>query len=234
MYFSQKRERKRRFLKMIYKHWKKAALALTALFWASCEESTSASAITVSQEPGSSSSETFTAGSSETAASSSSENLANSSSSTGISSSSPESGISSANKSESSSSSDFEISVQPLYGVTIEKITCTEDSTASPTPESDSTTTYKCEDGLTCVATETLRWGSLPCSTMETEDGLVEMCPDYGVTAYPELNFSCDDGKVYSEAEFLSRYKAIFKLHIRDNPQDSTIALYGVIQPNEN
>lgn len=151
-----------------------------------------------------------------------------------MSSSSPEAGISSANEPESSSSSDFEISVQPLYGVTIEKITCTEDSTASPTPESDSTTTYKCEDGLTCVATETLRWGSLPCSTMETEDGLVEMCPDYGVTAYPELNFSCDDGKVYSEAEFLSRYKAIFKLHIRDNPQDSTIALYGVIQPNEN
>ncbi|WP_295861655.1 hypothetical protein [uncultured Fibrobacter sp.] len=225
---------------MIYKHWKKAALALTALFWASCEESTT-SAIAVSQEQGNSSSSTenLTTSSSSTESAGSQTEISSSStetesSSTGMSSSSPEAGISSANEPESSSSSDFEISVQPLYGVTIEKITCTEDSTASPTPESDSTTTYKCEDGLTCVATETLRWGSLPCSTMETEDGLVEMCPDYGVTAYPELNFSCDDGKVYSEAEFLSRYKAIFKLHIRDNPQDSTIALYGVIQPNEN
>lgn len=225
---------------MIYKHWKKAALALTALFWASCEESTT-SAIAVSQEQGNScsSTENLTTSSSSTESAGSQTEISSSStetesSSTGMSSSSPEAGISSANEPESSSSSDFEISVQPLYGVTIEKITCTEDSTASPTPESDSTTTYKCEDGLTCVATETLRWGSLPCSTMETEDGLVEMCPDYGVTAYPELNFSCDDGKVYSEAEFLSRYKAKFKLHIRDNPQDSTIALYGVIQPNEN
>ena len=225
---------------MIYKHWKKAALALTALFWASCEESTT-SAIAVSQEQGNSSSSTenLTTSSSSTESAGSQTEISSSStetesSSTGMSSSSPEAGISSANEPESSSSSDFEIGVQPLYGVTIEKITCTEDSTASPTPESDSTTTYKCEDGLTCVATETLRWGSLPCSTMETEDGLVEMCPDYGVTAYPELNFSCDDGKVYSEAEFLSRYKAKFKLHIRDNPQDSTIALYGVIQPNEN
>lgn len=225
---------------MIYKHWKKAALALTALFWASCDESsTSATAISQEQENSSSSIEPLSTSSSSTEntgsqTETSSSSTETESSSTSISSSSSEAGISSANKSESSSSSDFEISVQPLYGVTIEKITCTEDSTASPTPESDSTTTYKCEDGLTCVATETLRWGSLPCSTMETEDGLVEMCPDYGVTAYPELNFSCDDGKVYSEAEFLSRYKAIFKLHIKDDLQDSTIALYGVIQSNEN
>lgn len=225
---------------MIYKHWKKAALALTALFWASCEESTT-SAIAVSQEQGNSSSSTenLTTSSSSTESAGSQTEISSSStetesSSTGMSSSSPEAGISSANEPESSSSSDFEIGVQPLYGVTIEEITCTKDSATSPTPESDSTTTYKCEDGLTCVATETVRWGGLPCSTMETEDGLVEMCPDYGVTAYPELSFSCDDGKVYNEDEFRSRYKVINKLHVKDDLQDSIIALYGVIQTEEN
>lgn len=225
---------------MIYKHWKKAALALTALFWASCDEtSTSATTISQDQENSSSSTESLAAGSSGTVASSSATDISSSSpeaesSSTGISSSSPESGISSANKSESSSNSDFGIEVVPLYGVRVDQYTCTEDSTSSPTAESDSTTTLKCADGVTCIETETVRWGGLPCSTMETEDGLVEMCPDYGVTAYPELNFSCDDGKVYNEDEFRSRYKVINKLHVKDNPQDSTIALYGVIQPNEN
>lgn len=225
---------------MIYKHWKKAALALTALFWASCDESsTSATAISQEQENSSSSIEPLSTSSSSTEntgsqTETSSSSTETESSSTGISSSGEEKGISSANQPESSSSSDFEIGVQPLYGVTIEEITCTKDSATSPTPESDSTTTYKCEDGQTCVATETVRWGGLPCSTMETEDGLVEMCPDYGVTAYPELNFSCDDGKVYTEEEFRSRYNVTYKLRIRDNPQDSTIALYGVIQPNEN
>lgn len=225
---------------MIYKHWKKAALALTALFWASCDESsTSATAISQEQENSSSSIEPLSTSSSSTEntgsqTETSSSSTETESSSTGISSSSSEAGISSANKSESSSSSDFEIGVQPIYGVIIEEITCTKDSATSPTPESDSTTTYKCEDGLTCVATETVRWGGLPCSTMETEDGLVEMCPDYGVTAYPELSFSCDDGKVYNEDEFRSRYKVINKLHVKDDLQDSIIALYGVIQSNEN
>ena len=225
---------------MIYKHWKKAALALTALFWASCDESsTSATAISQDQENSSSSIEPLSTSSSSTEntgsqTETSSSSTETESSSTGTSSSSPEAGISSANKSESSSSSDFGIAVQPLYGVTIEEITCTEDSAASPTPTSDSTATYKCEDGLTCIATETVRWGGLPCSTMETEDGLVEMCPDYGVTAYPELNFSCDDGKVYTEKEFRSRYKVTPRLLIKDNPQDSIVALYGVIQSNEN
>jgi hypothetical protein len=222
---------------MIYKHWKKAALALTALFWASCDETSSTSPIEVSQEPGSSSSstETLTAGSSETVASSSSVGTESSSegtesSSTGISSSSEEKGISSANQPESSSSSDFGIEVVPLYGVRVDQYTCTEDSTSSPTPESDSTMTFKCSDGATCIATIRERMGSLPC----TGDGLEAMCPAYGIISIHEKTYTCSDGTVYNEAEFLSRYNILTKVQDDREIQDSVIALYGVIQTKEN
>ena len=222
---------------MIYKHWKKAALALTALFWASCDETSSTSPIEVSQEPGSSSSstETLTAGSSETVASSSATDISSSSpkaesSSTGISSSSEEKGISSANQPESSSSSDFGIEVVPLYGVRVDQYTCTEDSTSSPTPESDSTMTFKCSDGATCIATIRERMGSLPC----TGDGLEAMCPAYGIISIHEKTYTCSDGTVYNEAEFLSRYNILTKVQDDREIQDSVIALYGVIQTKEN
>lgn len=225
---------------MIYKHWKKAALALTALFWASCDE-TSTSATTISQGPenSSSSAESLVAGSSETVASSSATDISSSSpeaesSSTGISSSSEEKGISSANQPESSSSSDFGIEVVPLYGVRVDQYTCTEDSTSSPTAESDSTMTFKCTDGATCIATIRERMGSLPCSS--TGDGLEVMCPDYGIISIHEMTYTCDDGKVYNEAEFLSRYDLTHKVKVKDDKefQDSVIALYGVIQTEEN
>jgi hypothetical protein len=48
-------------------------------------------------------------------------------------------------------------------------------------------------------------WEGLPCHTEETEEGLVSMCPDYGVFAITEKSYLCD-GKTYSEAEFKSRY----------------------------
>ena len=70
---------------------------------------------------------------------------------------------------------------------------------------------------------------------METEEGLVEICPDYGIVAIHDVTYTCDDGKVYNEAEFLSRYNLKHKVKVKDDKefQDSTIALYGVIQPHE-
>ena len=227
---------------MIYKHWKKAALALTALFWASCDEtSTSATTISQGQENSSSSAESLAAGSSGTVASSSATDISSSSpeaesSSTGISSSNEEKGISSANQPESSSSSDFGMVAVPLYGVVSQVFSCTEESASSPTAESDSTRTLKCADGATCIETIKERMGSLPCSTMETEEGLVEICPDYGIVAIHDVTYTCDDGKFYNEAEFLSRYDLTHKVKVKDDKefQDSVIALYGVIQTEEN
>lgn len=226
---------------MIYKHWKKAALALTALFWTSCDE-TSTSATTISQGPENSSSSTEALStinsSSENGGSSavaSSSEAATSSSDAVTSSSSEEKGISSANQPESSSSSDFGMVAVPLYGVVSQVFSCTEESASSPTAESDSTMTFKCSDGATCIATIKERMGSLPCSPMETEEGLVEICPDYGIVAIHDVTYTCDDGKVYNEAEFLSRYNLKHKVKVKDDKefQDSTIALYGVIQPHE-
>ena len=224
---------------MIYKHWKKAALALTALFWASCDEtSTSATTISQGQENSSSSTEGLVAGSSETVASSSATDISSSSpkaesSSTGISSSNEEKGISSANQPESSSSSDFGMVAVPLYGVVGKIITpCTVESASSPTPESDSTTTLKCADGVTCIETIEESMGSLPCS--QTGDGLEAVCPAYGIISIHEKTYTCSDGTVYNEAEFLSRYNILTKVQDDREIQASVIALYGVIQTKEN
>jgi len=207
MYIIDQRERKRRFLKMIYRHWKKAALALTALFWASCEESTTSPTV-VSQEQGNSSSsiEPLTAGSSETATSSSSTETE--SSSTGMSSSSSETGISSANKSESSSSSSFIPNSSPSSSSANPSATpCYEDVAQRTVNEQTSTTksVFKCDDGATCIESVRETWEGLPCHTEETEEGLVSMCPDYGVFAITEKSYLCD-GKTYTEAEFKTRY----------------------------
>ena len=111
---------------MFYKHWKKIALSLTALFWASCDDSASSAVCLYGPDPnysspienpvssssvdlaqGSSSSEKVNSSSSEAKNSSSSESL--------TSSSSEEVKSSSSIAEEPSSSSEFPDA--PLYGV---------------------------------------------------------------------------------------------------------------------
>ena len=119
---------------MFYKHWKKIALSLTALFWASCDDSASSAVCLYGPDPnysspienpvssssvdlaqGSSSSEKVNSSSSEAKNSSSSENAESSSSESLTSSSSEEVKSSSSNAEEPTSSSEFPDA--PLYGV---------------------------------------------------------------------------------------------------------------------
>ena len=217
---------------MIYKHWKKAALALTALFWASCEEtSTSATSISLEQgnssssteDPSTSSSSTENTGSQTETSSTNTEiessSTENGGSSTTASSSSTENGISSANVPESSSSDDLDMQVMPLYGIitpqiivssassnNTSKAPCFEDVAQRTANEQTSTTqsVLKCYDGATCIETTTERMQGLPCSS--TGDGLEVMCPDYGIIAISEKTYLCDDGQTYNEAEFKTHY----------------------------
>lgn len=198
---------------MLYKHWRKIALALTGFFWASCDSDTTSA--NGSEEPSSSS--VATPESSSSIASSSSEKQAQVSSSseaTEASSSSfeqimPAYGVPDDPILNSSSSGDTLVEAQPLYGVVMDKYICTQVKGES---------TMTCADGATCTQKTEERWGGLPCSN--------DICPDYGVVQISENTYECD-GKVYSEAEFHARYE---KMTIVDDPaQDTTMqpALYG-------
>lgn len=192
---------------MFYKHWKKIALALTGFFWASCEDTVTSTAPEYGcpsdgcgQGPVDSSSS-----SADDAALSSSEQEKISSSSLehrvmplyGVS----ETLIYISSPSEESSSSFTEVA--PAYGVP-GGLGCYED------PEGrkyDGSKFYRCDDGVTCVEKDSITgYGGLPCSPTETEDGLVEICPDYGIVAITEKTYTCDDGNTYNYAEFISRY----------------------------
>ncbi len=160
---------------MFYRHWKKLALALTGLFWASCDsDSTSANG---AEEPTSSSNITPTS------------SVSNQESSSSEATGSETSSSSEAAKPESSSS-DFGMSM-PLYGVIMDKTVCTQ-------AEGDSTMT--CGDGVNCTLRSQESWESLPC--------IEDICPDYGVVRISENTYECD-GKIYSEAEFRSRYSQV-------------------------
>ena len=128
---------------MFYKHWKKIALSLTALFWASCDDSASSAVCLYGPDPnysspienpvssssvdlvqGSSSSEKVNSSSSEAKNSSSSKEVKSSSSEQAITSSSSEPPTSSSSEEVKSSSSSVEESSSssefpdvPLYGV---------------------------------------------------------------------------------------------------------------------
>jgi len=131
---------------------------------------------------------------------------------------------SSSSETSSSSSSDIAMSM-PLYGVVEKFIVCEGDSVV------------KCDDGVTCVAKDSITgYGGLPCSPMETEDGLVEICPDYGIVAIHEKTYTCDDGNVYNEAEFLARYNRKNTVKPTSSSSSDIIpadTLYGVIEPKD-
>ena len=212
---------------MFYKHWKKLALALTGLFWASCDfgSSTTEEAALYGCPPEgceptpaiSSSSEAT-----EESSSSSSEEQKPVSSSEDFGKVVPLYGIEynkfvSSSSAEESSSSFTEI--MPVYGVP-DKIACV---------QKQGEKTMICDDGVTCKQVTEERWApEFPCSEHTNDEGvLISACPDYGVVQISENTYECD-GKTYNEAEFHARYQ---KMIIEE--QDSSFqgemqpALYG-------
>ncbi len=174
---------------MFYKHWKKLALALTGFFWASCDsDSTSANG---SEDPSSSSITTPESSSSVNQAqeSSSSEATGKGTSSSSFEEIMPAYGVS--DDPLLSSSSRDSVIAQPLYGVTEILYMCEQ-------AEGDSTMT--CGDGVNCTLRSQESWESLPC--------IEDICPDYGVVRISENTYECN-GKIYSEAEFRSRYSQV-------------------------
>lgn len=173
---------------MLYRHWKKIALALTGFFWTGCEDTVTSTA----PEYGCPDDVCK-------------QNLNDSSSSEGeLSSSSldhqvmPLYGVSEkvfiSSSSAAESSSSF-TEVAPAYGVP-GGLGCYED------PEGrkyDGSKLYRCDDGVTCQEEIKVSW--------ESEYQCVEeICPDYGVVAITEKTYTCDDGNTYNYAEFISRY----------------------------
>ncbi len=187
---------------MFYKHWKKVSLALTAIFWASCENTTTEPPLYGVPPQYSSSSETPE---SSAAAPSSSETTAESSSNREAVSSSSQS-ISSSRQAESSSS-DF-TQVMPAYGVP--QMDC------DVVAEHDSTVT--CANGTTCTEKTVIYMNpdyvGHPCLEPQKEkdnDSIIQIsqvCPDYGSIYYENKTYECNNGYTYDEWFFNKRYNS--------------------------
>ena len=191
---------------MLYKHWKKILLSLTAFFWASCDSDATSSQNSGSEDPN-------------IVGSSSSEKNSNisSSSSTKESSSSVEEfaaeyGVPMSNISEPIVAPKYGVQIRdsiatdslekPLiaakYGVIIARSTCEKiDSKLA------------CDDGITCEENTT--------ETMQSPECNGDVCAKYGVVIVKETTYKCDNGKVYNEAEFRSKYDIL----------DGAVDLYG-------
>ena len=195
---------------MLYKHWKKMALALTGFFWASCDfgSSSSEEAVLYGCPP-----EGCEPNPAISSSSSSPEIQKQSSSSEDFGKMVPLYGIEynkfvSSSSAEESSSSFTEI--MPAYGVP-DKVVCIQKQGES---------TMTCDDGVTCKQVTEERWApEFPCSD--------EICPDYGVVQISENTYECD-GVKYNEAEFHARYTKIIE---KEEPQDTIFqempVLYG-------
>lgn len=190
---------------MLYKHWKKVLLSLTAFFWASCDTTSSAdddgsstpsidnpdprsSSATEGADTGSASG---TPESSAEAASSADEATA-SSSSAATPASSDDRNV----ESSDAKSSDSGNIIAPKYGV---MFTCERKGKK-----------IACDDGVTCTEEETETAQVPECSGDQ-------ICAKYGVVVVKETTYKCDDGRVYNYAEFQSKYNIL----------DGAVDLYG-------
>lgn len=204
---------------MLYKHWKKMALALTGFFWASCDfgSSSSEEAVLYGCPP-----EGCEPNPAISSSSSSPEIQKQSSSSEDFGKVVPLYGIEynkfvSSSSAEESSSSFTEI--MPAYGVP-DKVVCIQKQGES---------TMTCDDGVTCKQVTEERWApEFPCSEHTNDEGvLISACPDYGVVQISENTYECD-GVKYNEAEFHARYTKIIE---KEEPQDTIFqempVLYG-------
>ena len=225
---------------MLYKHWKKIALALTGFFWASCDNSSSAddnSAPKSSSSVDKPKSSAATAGdassssaeqpnsSAAVAPESSSEASANPAASSAAEATSSSSEAVDPNITESSSSFDMPA---PLYGV--------RDSFIIIDPVTPKYGVFIASSSSEVIAP---KYGVLNpiCqktgSTLSCDDGVTckeetketiqspecdgDVCAKYGVVIVKETTYKCDDGKVYNEAEFRAKYDIL----------DGAVDLYG-------
>lgn len=205
---------------MLYKHWKKVLLSLTALFWASCDTTSSAdddgSTPSIDNPDPRSSSATEgadTSSASETPessaeAASSTEETPSSSSSEAAPASSDTPNVTSSDARVSSS----EIIVAPKYGV---PISSSSETIVAPKYGVMFTCERKgkkiaCDDGVTCTEEETETAQTPQCSGDQ-------ICAKYGVVYVKETTYKCDDGRVYNYAEFQSKYNIL----------DGAVDLYG-------
>ena len=202
---------------MFYKHWKKISLALTAFFWASCENNTTEPPLYSVPPQYSSSSETP-----ESSAAKPSSSEAVSSSSQSISSSSQ----------SQSSSSDFTL-IMPAYGVP--QMDC------DVVAEHDSTVT--CANGTTCTEKTVIYMNpdyvGHPCLEPQKEkdnDSIIQIsqvCPDYGSIYYENKTYECNNGYTYDEFLFNKRYNSSSAMaessssgEVTCTPGDSTVSYY--------
>lgn len=209
---------------MFYRHWKKVALALTAFFWVGCDDSTSVTPVSISDnsdsEQSSSSIENSTPSSSSKINSSSETGNAGEASQTSSSSAASSAASSSSEQVQSSGGAFDGRQAVPLYGVIGRlnesssstepaKTPCYPDDVAIETNDATNANssirqnTLRCEDGVICVETTQESTTSPSCSTTGIEGEVA--CPAYGVISISEKTYLCD-GKVYNEAEFLTRY----------------------------
>jgi|GEM_PF-1607170 len=201
----------------IRKHWKRLLLTTTALFWASCTSENENTFPTIAQDTPHA---VDPSASSDSHIESSSEKAVESSSSDAVASSSSEAKV-------PSSSSEL-TQVMPAYGV-YDKVSCYLDdedkgikaSTSSRGVFEDS---YHCENGVNCVARDSVTGyePEYPCK----EDSITKqmICLDYGVIATTETTFSCDDGKTYSEEEFRKQYNRLYTIKNNQDESSSSVA----------
>ncbi|WP_407442601.1 hypothetical protein [Fibrobacter sp.] len=195
----------------LYKHWKKMALVLTSAFWASCDDSTSAS----SEDTGDNSNIEKQKEIAQSVIALYGVNPVYNQSSNSVTSSDPCEGENCAAPESSSSVEPASSAIAPD-----EKIACTE--TTIETKYGDMTFDVpgvKCEDG--------------------EEYELESICPDYGIDSKCSDTYIGKNGKVYSEEEFKKIYKmakadgssssseSLVPLSSNSN-FDDVIALYGV------
>ena len=206
---------------MLYKHWKKILLSLTAFFWASCDDTVSAS-----NEPESSSSveapksSAVTGGTSSSSTETAPESSAtdnpassvaaaeSSDTETSAASSSDTPNIGSSNSTARSSSAEM---IAPKYGVPMSSsMVAAKYGVLMPSATCEKVgSKLTCDDGVTC--------DEIVSETMQSPECTGDVCAKYGVVIVKDTTYKCDDGKIYKAAEFRSKYDIL----------DGAVDLYG-------
>ena len=219
---------------MMYKHWKKIVLAVTAFFWNACDNSSTPTAPPVGPDSSSGtnlepvSSATTNPSSSAVSPSSSAANPASSSVASPKSSSSVNAKSSSSSVKQKISSSSLDMNAD-LYGCPPD-VCGPEPSSSSVRSSSSAPIVKSSSSGVevvplygvlmeTCTKTEgdsTLACsGGVTCVESVTEKSQIpscsgdQICAKYGVVIIRDKTYKCSDGMVYNEAEFQARYNVI-------------------------
>lgn len=220
---------------MLYKHWKKIALALAGFFWASCDDTSSSPVSVENGTPSSSVTEGTSSGSNAstgTEATSSGEATSTASNSSNPNSVAAESSTSVENPRSSAMDEPVDLYGCPsdicgpftvdtmvaLYGVIAAKYGVV--APIEPDSLGEIIAKYGVSSKTACKATQNNNGNTVfkcddgvTCEE-ETKDSTIssscegDICPDYGVVVVSEKQYKCDNGKVYNEAEFQMYYDA--------------------------